>query len=132
MNLEFLLADSESFIQKYFFNSQMLQKLFYVAVYCIICSEHYEIFLIVLLVITTQLEIMETLTKVAGEASSNRHMFSLYSRHKRGIVAIMQKRLAVTLKITSRLVVKFRGNGIKYKYIFKDLFNDLLINFVTK
>ena len=27
------------------------------------------------------------------------------------------------LKITSRLVVKFRGNGIKYKYMFKDLCN---------
>ena len=53
MNLEFLLADSESFLQKILFNPQMLQKLFYVAVYCIICSEHYQIILIVLLVMAT-------------------------------------------------------------------------------
>ena len=80
----------------------------------------------------TQLEIMETLTKVVGEASPNRHISSLYRQYKRGIVAMMQKRLGVTLKITSRLVVKFRGNGMKYKYIFKDLHNDSLMNFVTK
>lgn len=77
-------------------------------------------------------KIMETLTKVVGEASPNQYMSSLYSQHKRSIVAMMQKRLGVTLKITSRLVVKFRGNGIKYNYIFKDLYKDSLINFVTK
>ena len=132
MDLEFLLADSESFIQKYLFNPQMLPKLFYVAVYIIIRSEHYQIILIVLLVMATQLEIMETLTKVVGEANPNRHISSLYRQYKRGIVAMMQKRLGVTLKITSRLVVKFRGNGMKYKYIFKDLHNDSLMNFVTK
>ena len=47
----------------------------------------------------------EILTKVVGEASPSRHMSSLYSQHKRGIVAMMQKRLGVTLKITSKLVV---------------------------
>ena len=36
------------------------------------------------------------------------------------------------IKIASGQVVKFCGNGIKYKYIFKGLYNDSLINFVTK
>ena len=40
MDLAFLLADSESFLQRYPFNLEMLQKLLYVAMYCIICSEH--------------------------------------------------------------------------------------------
>ena len=48
------------------------------------------------------------------------------------MVAMMQKRLGVTLKITSRLVIKFRSNAIKYKYIFKELYNNSFINFVTK
>ena len=75
---------------------------------------------------------METLRKAVEEASPNCHMSNLYSKHMRGIVAMMQKRLGVTLKITSRLVIKFRSNAIKYKYIFKELYNNSFINFVTK
>ena len=45
---------------------------------------------------------------------------------------MMLKRVGVILKVTSRLVVKFHGSGIKYKYIFKDLYNCSIINVVTK
>ena len=48
MYLKFLLADSESFIQKYLFNLQVLQKLCHVAAYCITCSEYSQSILIVI------------------------------------------------------------------------------------
>ena len=54
----------------------------------------------------------ETLTKVVGEASPNRHVSSLYTQHKRGIVAMMQKRLGVTLKITSITSITSRRSSV--------------------